>query len=159
MKNIFVISCLLFAMTGCASIVNGTNQPLSVAAEANGVDITGAYCKLSNDKGTWFVTTPGSATVHRSAEDLHVKCKKKGEKPGLADVKSSVKGMAFGNVLFGGIIGGAVDAEDGAAFDYPNLIKVEMGKSITVKIKPSTPPRQKATKVSAAHTEKKPQQP
>jgi len=158
MKKILV-PFLLLAMTGCASIVNGTNQPLSVATEVNGVDITGAYCKLSNDKGTWFVTTPGSTTVHRSTEDLYVKCKKKGDKPGLADVKSSVKGMAFGNVLFGGIIGGAVDAADGAAFDYPNLIKVEMGKNITVKIKPSTPPQQKATKVSAAHTSKKSQQP
>ncbi len=34
--------------------------------------------------------------------------------------------MAFGNILFGGIIGGAVDAGSGAAYDYPANIVVHL---------------------------------
>lgn len=32
--------------------------------------------------------------------------------------------MAFGNLLFGGVIGAGVDIGTGAAYDYPNLISV-----------------------------------
>lgn len=87
-----------------------------------------AICKLSNDKGTWFVTTPGSVVVNRSYNDLIVRCEKEGVEPGLVTAKSSTKGMAFGNILFGGIIGAGVDISTGAAYDYPPLFTVEMGE-------------------------------
>jgi hypothetical protein len=115
-------------LTGCASIVNGTNQPVSVETHAaDGKQIAGASCKLSNNKGTWFVTTPGSTTVHRSFEDLAVLCQKDSLPSGLLMVKSSTKPMAFGNILFGGVIGAGVDIGTGAAYDYPTLIQVRMG--------------------------------
>jgi len=120
------------ALTGCASIVGGANQPVSVETRMSGAPVTGATCKLSNDKGAWFVTTPGSATVHRSAEDLAVRCEKEGQAPGIASATSSTKRMAFGNILFGGIVGAAVDISSGAAFDYPTLIGVEMGQTGTL---------------------------
>jgi hypothetical protein len=134
---------LLFAaspmlLSACASIVTGANQSLSVQADENGKTVVGANCKLNNGKGAWFVTTPGSVTVHRAYGDLNVRCEKKDVPPGIAVVKSSTKGMAFGNILFGGVIGAAVDAGTGAAYDYPSLITVEMGKSETLP-PPSTP--------------------
>lgn len=115
------------ALSGCASIVSGTNQVVSVQTTQEGNDVTGAACKLENDKGTWFVKTPGTVTVHRAHGDLAVKCEKEGTPPGIASVKSSTKGMAFGNILFGGIIGAGVDMASGAAYDYPDLITVSMG--------------------------------
>jgi hypothetical protein len=35
--------------------------------------------------------------------------------------------MAFGNILFGGFIGAGVDVATGAAYDYPNLLTVDLG--------------------------------
>ncbi|MBK8400157.1 MAG: hypothetical protein IPL29_03555 [Propionivibrio sp.] len=99
--------------------------------------VTGATCRLSNNKGAWFVTTPGSTTVQRSYEELGVTCEKEALEPGLASVKSTTKAMAFGNILFGGIIGAGVDTGTGAAYDYPSLITVIMGESHTI----ATPPR------------------
>jgi hypothetical protein len=114
--------------TGCASIVSGHNQPLSVTTQGQGgADVAGAKCTLSNDKGTWYVTTPGSVTVHRSFNDLSVNCAHDAFDPGVTTVKSATKGMAFGNILFGGIIGAGVDMSSGAAYDYPSLIPVGMG--------------------------------
>ena len=52
--------------------------------------------------------------------------------PGMSMVKSFTKGMAFGNILFGGIIGAGVDISTGAAFDYPSLISVQMGQSLII---------------------------
>jgi len=120
----------LLSLTGCASIVNGQNQSISLEARAeSGQPVTGAICKLSNDKGEWFVTTPGSTTVRRSYENLGVRCDKDAHEPGLASVKSLTKGMAYGNILFGGVIGAGVDISTGAAYDYPPLLTVFMGQS------------------------------
>lgn len=135
MKLTLVLPVLAISLTtGCASIVNGTNQPLSVETRLKGSTVAGANCKLVNDKGTWFVTSPGSITVHRSGEDLSVKCEKDGIQPGVGAVKSSTKGMAFGNILFGGPIGAGVDIANGSAFDYPSLIQIEMGETTTIVI-------------------------
>jgi hypothetical protein len=112
--------------TGCASIVSGHNQSLSVQALAGGKPVQGASCALSNDKGTWYVTTPGSAVVNRSFADLSVKCEKPDYESAFTSVKSSTKAMAFGNILIGGVIGAGVDIATGAAYDYPNDISVEM---------------------------------
>lgn len=116
-------------LSGCASIVNGSNQVISVEARNKGQQVSGASCSLINPKGTFYVTTPGTVTIHRAYDDLNVKCEKDGMQPGIASVKSTTKGMAFGNILFGGIIGAAVDAGSGAAYDYPTLITVIMGET------------------------------
>jgi hypothetical protein len=125
-----VVTSTLLLLGGCASIVTGQNQALSVETVAEaGSSLPGANCKLMNDKGSWFVTTPGSVTVTRSYNDINVTCTKEGHNAGVATAKSSTKAMAAGNLIFGGVIGAAVDAGTGAAFDYPSLIQVIMGKT------------------------------
>lgn len=125
-------SILVFSnLTGCASIVNGTNQIVSVETRHNGQPVAGANCSLINPKGSFYVTTPGTLTVSRAYDDLIVKCIKEGMTPGIASIKSSTKPMAFGNIIFGGFIGAAVDAGSGAAYDYPTLISVIMGETIS----------------------------
>lgn len=138
MHNIFTRRAAALAVmtgasliTGCASIVNGTNQVVSVEARHKGQQVVGAQCSLINPKGTFYVTTPGTVTINRAYDDLNVKCEKDGMQPGLVAVKSSTKGMAFGNILFGGFIGAAVDTSSGAAYDYPTLISVIMGEVTT----------------------------
>ena len=96
---------------------------------ADGKPVADASCKLENDKGTWYATSPGTAVVRRSYNDLNVRCEKSGHEPGVTAAKSSTKAMAFGNILFGGIIGAAVDAGSGAAYDYPSIIAVELGRN------------------------------
>ena len=119
-------------LLGCASIVSGQNQSISVETRTDTAPLAGASCKLSNNKGTWYVDSPGSVLVHRSYEDLAVRCEKESHEPGVVSAKSSTKGMAFGNILFGGIIGAGVDMSTGAAYDYPTLITVTMGRSTAI---------------------------
>jgi hypothetical protein len=128
-RSLFVLVPTVLFATGCASIVSGSNQSLSVETRTDSGPVSGVNCRLSNNKGTWFVTSPGSTTVNRSFEDLAVKCEKDGMEPGLLSVKSGTKAMAFGNILFGGVIGAGVDISTGAAYDYPPLIVVMMGKT------------------------------
>lgn len=116
----------LLAGSGCASIVTGHNQPVSVQALSAGEAVARANCKLTNDKGTWFVRTPGSVTVNRSLSDMSVICEKSGFQPANLAVASTTKPMVMGNLIFGGVIGTAIDIGTGAAYDYPTLITVEM---------------------------------
>lgn len=109
--------------SGCASIVSGQSQSVSVETGT----CPEASCELQNNKGKWYIgKTPASVTVHRSYEDLAVVCRKGDNVSATTSVKSSTKGLAFGNILFGGIIGAGVDMSSGAAYEYPNVIQVPL---------------------------------
>jgi hypothetical protein len=128
----FIAIAAMSSLTGCASIVSGTSQVVSVETLHSSGNVAGATCKLENDKGVYYVTTPGTVTVHRTYGDMNVKCEKPGFDPGLATVKSSTKGVMAGNIVFGGFIGAGVDAASGAAYDYPALFQVMMGQQQTL---------------------------
>jgi len=117
------ITASIATLAGCASIVNGTNQSVSVSTGG----VSGATCALENNKGKWYVSnTPGSVVVQRSYRDLTVNCMKKGYRPTFKQVASQTKAMAFGNLVFGGVIGAGVDMADGAAYDYPTDISIPL---------------------------------
>lgn len=128
-RNRIAAAAVALCSSGCASIVSGVYQPISLETRVNGVAVAGAACTLSSNKGTWFVTSPASVTVHRGFQDIAVECSKPGLEPSLTTVPSHVRAIAFGNLLFGGLIGVAVDSGDGAAFDYPDLFTIEMVES------------------------------
>ena len=85
-------------------------------------EITGAMCTLSNSKGSYYVTTPGSVMVRNACDPLTITCSKEGyvpANPSVGTVQDKSKGMAWGNLVFGGIIGIAVDRSTGAGCSYP----------------------------------------
>lgn len=119
-------------MSGCASIVSGVNQPVSVVAKTtDSADVIGARCTLTNSKGEWYATTPGSVVVHRAYGNMSVNCVHAAY-AGVTSVKSTTKAMAFGNIIFGGLIGVGIDIGTGSAYDYPDLIAVPMTASSPV---------------------------
>lgn len=126
-----LIGLALIALTGCSTISgSGSNQAISVQTiSPDGSSLDGAKCDMTNDEGTWFVVTPGSTMVHRSNKDLQVICRKTGSDVGSALVVSRTKGNMYGNIVFGGGIGAIIDHNNGAAYEYPGLIQVFMGRS------------------------------
>ena len=121
----------LFALTvGCASITGTPIQSISVqSVDQGGKEVTGCACELTNKKGKWFVTTPGSTTITRSNDDLSVMCQKEGLDPGRVSVVSWTKGSMFGNILFGGGVGAIIDHNTGSAYEYPAIIQVLLGSN------------------------------
>lgn len=110
-------------LTGCASITGTKMQPLSVTTVFNNQEVAGVGCTLSNDAGSWFLTTPGSTTVHKSTGDLVIDCKRD-VMAGNATVVSKSNTAVWGNILIGGGIGYIIDRNTGAGFDYPNTVAV-----------------------------------
>ena len=69
-----------------------------------------AKCKLSNDGGDYCIkSTPDSVMINKSGGDLAMTCGKDDDR--LATVfESSANAGMWGNLLFGAIIGFAVDS-------------------------------------------------
>ena len=115
-------------LVGCASIADNKMQAVSVSTG----EVTGAMCTLTNTKGSFYVqSTPGTVTIQQACDPLAIMCNKKGYKASAGAsgaVQDQTKGMAWGNIIFGGIIGIAVDRSSGAACRYPANIMYPMEK-------------------------------
>ncbi|WP_366554845.1 hypothetical protein [Aquibaculum sediminis] len=112
---------LLFLTSACSSIVEGTSQTVTINS-----DPSGATCSLERGGSVVAVVnpTPGSVSLGKSKDHVSVNCEKEGYQKAAAPLDSSFQGMTFGNVLFGGLIGVAVDASTGAMHKYPSSVMV-----------------------------------
>ena len=119
--------------SGCASITGSETQQLSLTtAGAASHPVEGVSCTLRNDKGTWKATAPSFVNVTRSSQDLTVQCSKDGMSDGMLKAVSRAGGGMYGNIIFGGGIGALIDHGKGTGYNYPDLLPVEMGKSLVV---------------------------
>jgi len=126
---IAAVAALGAAVSGCATVVEGTMQSVSV----NSTPADGAKCTLQNAEGTWYVTTPGSVVVHKTKTDLDVTCRKDGYEPGHIAATSHFGAMTAGNLALGVggvVIGGVVDAASGANYHYDTPIVVPLGQRL-----------------------------
>lgn len=131
-KKVLALS-LLVGLSGCASITSSELQTVSLTAkDADGNAIDKVDCVLKNDKGEWKATAPAQVSVHRSAEDLDVTCKKEGLVDGLLKAVSRAAGGMWGNIVFGGGIGAIIDHNKGTGYNYPDALPVRMGQSDVV---------------------------
>jgi hypothetical protein len=110
------LGILSLFLGGCVD----NHESVSVQTTTGDAWLSGAQCQLHNRKGTWFVTTPGSVSVHLGSEDLDVECTKDGFVPANEMVKSSVNYEAV-------FLNGAIESTvSGSAWTYPQMITVPM---------------------------------
>lgn len=124
---IAAVAALGVAVSGCATIVNGTHETVSV----NTSPVQEAQCTLTNSQGTWYVKTPGSVEVHKTKTDLDITCTHDGYSTGHLVAVSKFGAATFGNVIAGGLIGVGVDAASGANYHYDSPITVPLGNPTT----------------------------
>jgi len=110
-------------LSGCASLLEEDTQEVNVrfmCAEKHLV----ATCDLKNDKGRWRLSTPGKATVINDTSQLEISCKA----PFIPSFTVSVMPMPsmgmLGNLLFGGVVGAAVDVYNNSGMKYPENIDI-----------------------------------
>lgn len=135
MNSKTLVRCVLAALLsqGCATITSTEMQSLSLTTQAaDGGSLERASCTLRNDKGSWSAESPGLVPVHRSGEDLVVECKKDGHPDGVLRAISRAAVGMFGNIIFGGLIGAAIDHNKGTGYDYPDWLPVRMGATVIV---------------------------
>jgi len=119
--------------TGCASIVNDTNQPIRIdTVKADGTEVTGAECKLTNDYGTSTAKSGQQAMARRSSKDLDIVCTDPANPDAKARAISRANAGMAGNIIFGGGIGAIIDHNKGTAYTYPTWVRIEFGKAVVV---------------------------
>ena len=124
MKKILSMLASFILLTSCASTMSGNSQNITVSS-----NVQGATCILTNDKGSWTITTPGSAVITSSRVNLALTCTKEGYVDGVASLPSKHKDSAtWGNVILGGGVGYIIDRKTGAAFIYPQQVTVDLAK-------------------------------
>lgn len=120
----FVVMIIVLGMSGmgCATIVNGTTQKISVSSDPPGATVT--------VDGNEVYTTPATIKVSRKRDHV-VTIAKEGFATEQIPLIRTLSGAVAGNILAGGLIGWGVDAISGAQFKI-------MPKTITVSMKPDT---------------------
>ena len=117
------LAAMVALTSGCATITKGTQQTVTV-----NTDPTGAICNLTRDAKPLAVVnpTPGSIPVEKGRGTIAIICKRDGYLEAAGTMASEFQAMTFGNILFGGLIGIAVDAASGAMHEYPSMVTITL---------------------------------
>lgn len=108
-------------VVACATIIHGTSQEVGISSQPTGATIT--------VDGQITGKTPVAAKLSR--KDMHkVAITMEGYQPFEITTTRRTSGWVWGNIVFGGIIGLAVDAISGALYDVrPEQIAAQLSKA------------------------------
>ncbi len=98
---------LVIMLMGCATIMHGSSQTVGISSSPSGARVT--------INGEYRGETPLRVDLARK-QDYIIKVEKEGFEPASSTITSKVSGMTFGNIIFGGLIGLAVDAGSGGMY-------------------------------------------
>jgi len=117
-----IMACAIVSMGsglgGCATVLNGTSQPVEFQSDPGGATI-----RLANGL---TCETPCQYSMKRG-DDSMATFTLAGHEPVDVYIQSRTGGSIAGNILAGGIIGGVVDASNGASNHlYPDPVYVRL---------------------------------
>ena len=118
LKNLALLSMGLSILSSCATIVNGSHQSIGIVSQPSNAAVW-------VDR-TYVGTTP--LIVEMSRKDQHfVQIALDGFEPYEVTFSRRLSGWVFGNIVFGGFIGLAVDAISGGLYMLtPEQLQVEL---------------------------------
>ncbi|MHA1541229.1 MAG: PEGA domain-containing protein [Alphaproteobacteria bacterium] len=118
MKKILILG--LIVLGGCASIIDGEMQQVSINSNVKGASI------LVN--GMQVGKTPFVGQIKRQKNVILI-LKKRGYPDKQFPLQTSINPTFFGNIISGGTTGGLIDYSSGSWVEYsPNMIYVTMEK-------------------------------
>jgi len=117
-KSISLIAMNALLLTSCATIMHGTRQSVGISSNPSDANVWVDHVYMGN--------TPLIANMTRKNHHV-VTIALEGFEPFEATFTKQVSGWVFGNIVFGGIIGLAVDAITGGLYVLtPDQIQAEM---------------------------------
>ena len=125
MRSCFILALagVSLSLFGCASILDGTSQEITVNTNPSG-----ASCDIVRE-GTTIAhidKTPGAAMIRKTKADIQIKCDKPGYQEATYQNHSGMTAVSFGNAILGGVIGVAVDSATGADNKYTSPVNISM---------------------------------
>lgn len=126
------------ALSGCASIIDGKNQTLTLNTRGN-VDKTNTECELRNTKGTWVTDGKESLMIRRDSADLIVACENETQEGDVVLQSNASVGWMVANFFMWDFctISCIVDHSTGSLYEYPMSVSIPMrdkkGASVAAK--------------------------
>ncbi|MDP9893816.1 uncharacterized protein YceK [Variovorax boronicumulans] len=128
-----VAAAVVVCLSGCASIFNGTTQPVAFSSAPQGAAMT-----ITNRAGepVHIGTTPSTVTLKRGAgyfksEAYTVTMKKEGFADASQQVDSQVSGWYVANIMLGGLLGMLiVDPASGGMYTFPDTVKGTLAPTV-----------------------------
>ena len=103
--------------TSLLNLAAGFLKPTRGSITIDGKEITGAECKVDNDRGAWSLKSGEVGNVRRSSKDLNIVCTDPQNPEAKARAISRANGGMFGNMSTGAMrAAGAVGALAGVMF-------------------------------------------
>ena len=95
--KIIGIAMLVGGVSGCATIVNDANIPVTTTFS----DGSSGTCEFQNKRGLWVSTIPGSPMIRRSDDPLIYRCETDDGRKAVGTIESEIEGEKLGaSVLF-----------------------------------------------------------
>lgn len=128
-----IAAAAVTCLSGCASIFNGTTQPIAFSSAPEGASMT-----ITNRAGeaVHSGTTPSTVVLKRGAgyfksEAYTVNMKKDGFKDASQQVDSTVSGWYIANIMLGGLLGMLViDPASGGMYSFPDTVKGTLAANV-----------------------------
>jgi len=116
-------AALLLTINGCASIIEGTSQTITLNTNPPGAD-----CALTREGVVIgrVAPTPGSVVIQKTKHDITITCAKEGYQDATYLNHSGAAGATFGNIVLGGGIGWAIDSASGADNKYDSPVNITL---------------------------------
>lgn len=117
--RIVCVGLLVAVESGCASVINGTTQKVSIHSTP--------ACATATilPEGT-VVTTPAEVKLRRKMVHTVI-FEHDGFARAIGYLDRTTSGVVWGNILIGGLLGTSIDASNGAAYNLtPDPLEVEM---------------------------------
>jgi hypothetical protein len=129
MKRLMAATVAAFALSGCASIINGQTQAVTIQSVPDGAALT-----VTNSAGQKIHTgtAPATLTLKRGAgyfksESYTVSFSKDGFDAKELTITATMSGWYIGNILAGGLIGMlAVDPVTGGMYVFPDQVNATL---------------------------------
>jgi hypothetical protein len=111
----------LFVFAGCATIVKGTNQTVSINSNVNGAEV------IVN--GERVGVTPFTGPIKRKSGTT-VTVQKLGYQTKTITLTTEIESVFWGNIIIGGVLGSTTDLATGAMYYYaPATLEVDLVKA------------------------------
>src|SRR5690554_841096 len=128
MRRIALALAAALMFTGCATVMNDSTHSVRVdTVTEDGELLTGADCRVYNDKYHATFQSGDTIQARRSARDLEITCKIDGYPDAVGRATSRANAGMWGNILVGGAVGAIVDHSKGTAYTYPTWVRLVFG--------------------------------
>ena len=133
MHQAALAAAVVVCLSGCASIFNGTTQPIAFSSAPEGAAMT-----ITNRAGEAVHSgmTPSTVTLKRGAgyfksEAYKVTMKKDGFADASQQVDSQVSGWYVANLVLGGLLGMLIiDPASGGMYTFPDTVKGTLAPNV-----------------------------